>query len=168
MSKKNFFQVKYLAILALLIASEVVLSRFLSISMWNLKLGFAFVPVVIAAMYFGPLAAGIVAALADFIGAILFPIGPYFPGFTLSQFLMGLTFGFFLYKKDGMPNIVISAIIAEMIISLFLSTYWVSVLYGTPFAALLPTRIGQAVFMTVIQIVIIPILKKKMPAAIHR
>ena len=77
--KESFkFSTKDIALMGVLIATEVVLSRFLSISLWNLKIGFAFVPVVIAAIRLGPIKSGIVAALADFVGATLFPIGPYF------------------------------------------------------------------------------------------
>ena len=50
--------------IALLTALEIVLSRFLSISMWNTKIGFSFLPIAVAAILFGPLAAGTVGALA--------------------------------------------------------------------------------------------------------
>jgi len=166
MQKKDFFNIRNLTVFAMLIALEIVLSRGLSWSMWNQKIGFAFVPVVVAAIYYGPLGAAVVAALADFIGAMLFPIGPYFPGFTLSQFLVGLTYGIFLHKKEGMLNVVLAVLITQMVISLLLSSFWISILYGTPFEALLPTRIGQAVLMTAVEIIIIPLLIKKLPKQI--
>ena len=78
-----------LAILAMMVAANVVLSRFLSISLWNLKIGFAFIPVVTAAILFGPIAGGIV-------GATLFPIAQYFPGFTITAFFVGAVYGIFL------------------------------------------------------------------------
>ena len=40
---------------AALIAAAIVLSRFLSINAWNLKIGFTFVPVFIAAYLYGPI-----------------------------------------------------------------------------------------------------------------
>lgn len=70
---------KVLTTLGVLIATEVVLSRFLSINAWNIKIGFNFVPIAIAAILYGPIAAGAVAGIGDFLGAVLFPIGPY-PG----------------------------------------------------------------------------------------
>lgn len=97
---------KNLTTMALLIALEIILSRFLSLSAWNTKIGFSFVPVVIAAILLGPVYAGIVGALADFIGAILFPIGAYFPGFTLTAFLTGMVYGLFLYKQQSLPRIL--------------------------------------------------------------
>ena len=42
------FSTRTLTTMALLTALEIVLSRFLSISAWNTKIGFAFVPVALA------------------------------------------------------------------------------------------------------------------------
>lgn len=41
--------------LGLLVAVEIVLSRFCSINAWDLKIGFSFLPVAVAAMRLGPL-----------------------------------------------------------------------------------------------------------------
>ena len=87
------FNTKTLVTTALLTALEIVLSRFLSIQTQVTKIGFAFVPVVLAAVLLGPLEAGITAALGDFLGAMLFPTGPFFPGFTLTAFLMAAAEG---------------------------------------------------------------------------
>ena len=116
------FNTKKLITLSVLVAMDVVLTRFLSINAWNTRIGFGFVPMVIAAMMYGPLSAGIVAALADFIGAILFPTGPYFPGFTFSVFLMGIVFGLFLYKDRSFWRVVVSVLITQFVISLFLDS----------------------------------------------
>ena len=119
MSKQKF-STRTLTTLAMLIAIEVILSRFLSVNAWNIKIGFGFIPVVIAAVLYGPLAGGIVGALSDFIGALLFPIGTYFPGFTLSSFLMGVVFGLFLYKKQSWLQGLAAVGINQFILGLFL------------------------------------------------
>ena len=85
---------------AALIAAAIVLSRFLSINAWNLKIGFTFVPVFLAAYLYGPLGGAIVGGIADFLGATLFPIGAYFPGFTLTCVLTGVVYGLLLQKKQ--------------------------------------------------------------------
>ena len=152
---KTRFTTRTITTLALLTAVEIVLSRFLSLSMWNIKIGFSFLPIVIAAILYGPLEAGIVAALGDFIGAILFPIGAYFPGFTLTAFLTGCVFGFFLKEKQGWPQAVAAVGINQFILSLFLNTLWISVLYDSPYGPLLITRIIQCVILTVVQLICI-------------
>ena len=154
------FSTRTLIVLALLTALEIILSRFLSISMWNIKIGFSFVPIVVAAILYGPLAAGIVAAMGDFIGAILFPIGAYFPGFTLTAFLTGLIFGFFLHKKQSWPQSIAAVGINQFVLSLFLNTLWISILYSSPYAPLLATRVIQCVILTAVQLIFIQGISK--------
>jgi len=152
------FTTRTLTALAMLIAIEVILSRFLSINAWNIKIGFGFVPVVIAAVLYGPLAGGIVGALSDFIGALLFPIGTYFPGFTLTSFLMGMIFRLFLYKKQGWLQGLAAVGINQFILGLFLNTFWISVLYGSPYVPLLATRVFQSILLTVVQLICIQLM----------
>lgn len=154
---------KHLTAMALLIALEIILSRFLSLSAWNTKIGFSFVPVVIAAILLGPVYAGIVGALADFVGAVLFPIGAYFPGFTLTAFLTGMVYGLFLYKRQSLPRILGAVAVNQFILSLLLNTLWISVLYGSPFGPLLVTRLVQSAILTVVQIVVIELIVKALP-----
>ena len=161
--KKLKLDTKMIVTLGLLVAMEIVLNRFLSINAWNIKIGFSFIPVVMAAMIFGPVAAAIVGALGDFIGAMLFPIGAYFPGFTFTAALMGLCWGFFLHKNPTIVKIVIATVINQFILGLILNTYWISVLYGSPFKALFLTRIVQAVILTVVQIAVTYALSKAVP-----
>ena len=118
--RKSRFSTRTLTGLALLTAVEVVLSRFLSISTWNIKIGFSFIPIVVAAILYGPIEAGVVGALSDFLGAILFPIGAYFPGFTLTAFLTGCVYGLFLHRRQGWPQILASVAVNQFILSLFL------------------------------------------------
>lgn len=158
--KHRGFDAKTIAVMGVLVAMEILLSRFLSISTWNLKIGFNFVPVALAAMLLGPIKAGIVWALADFLGATLFPIGPYFPGFTLTQFLMGVVFGLFLYKKQSPARITAAVAINQLVLGLLLNTYWISKLYGSPFMPLLITRIWQTAVLVPVQLVMIMIISK--------
>ena len=93
------FTTKTIVSLSVLVALQIVLTRFCSFSAWNVRIGFGFVALVIAAVVHGPVAAALVGGLGDMIGAIAFPTGSYFPGFTLTQVLMGLSFGLALYRK---------------------------------------------------------------------
>ena len=160
---KTVFNTRTLVTLAILVAMEIVLSRFLSISAWNTKIGFSFVPVVVAAMLYGPVAGGLVGALGDFVGAILFPIGAYFPGFTLTAFLMGVVFGLFLYREQTVPKILCAVTVNQCVLSLCLNTLWISILYGSPYGPLFVTRIVQTVILFAVQTVTIIALAKVMP-----
>ena len=91
-----------IVLLGLLIGLNIVFSRFISISAWNFKIGFTFLTVLVAAYILGIPGACLVAGLGDFIGALLFPIGAYNPGFTFSAILTGLIYGAFF--KDDFDN----------------------------------------------------------------
>ena len=87
---------KKVVMLGFLTALYIVLERFLSFNVWNMRVGFAFIALAVAGMLYGPLPAGMVGAAGDVLGMLLFPTGPYFPGFTLTAFLTGAVYGIFL------------------------------------------------------------------------
>lgn len=156
MKKKN---TKLLVVLALLTALNFVLGRPpLSFMIWSNKIGFGFVPVCVAAWLYGPLAAGVVGALGDFLGAILFPVGPYFPGFTLTAFVSGILFGLLLHKKQGIGRILTATLINQLILGLIVNTFWISVLNDAPFGGLMVTRIVQSVIMLVLEFAVTTLL----------
>ena len=137
--------------LGLLTALQVVLSRFCSINAWNIKIGFSFVPVVAAAVLYGPLPAGVVAALGDFLGATLFPIGPYFPGFTLTAFCTGCVFGVLLRRRQTAARIAAAVLIQQLFLSLLVDSLWISILYQSPYVPLLHARILQCAILGPVQ-----------------
>ena len=149
-----------LAQFAVLVAMEIVLSRFLSINTWSLKIGFAFVPVAVAGMLYGPVQAGIIAAAADLIGAMLFPSGPFFPGFTLTAFLGGVAYGLALHKKRGPLRIIAVVCVRELLLSLLLNTLWICILSSTDFFATLiaGVRMFQCFGMIPVQFVVISLV----------
>ena len=162
---------RMLIVLSMLTAMEIVFNRFLSFKTWDLKIGFSFIPVVVAAMLYGPLGGACVGALGDFIGAMLFPNGPFFPGFTFTALLTGAVYGLFLSKdlfanKKMLPvRVVLCVVINQLILSLLLNSYWISVLYGSPYVPLLGTRLIQCAILIPVQIVVIfalaPVMNKK-------
>ena len=163
MSEKKISRTHRLVLMAMLAAVQIVLSRFLSINLWNLKIGFAFVPIALAGMLLGPLGAGLTGIIADMIGATLFPSGAFFPGFTLTAFITAFGYGFFLYQKQDMPHILGAVLFSEIAGTILLNTKWLSILYGTPFLPTMIPRLGQAVGMAVVEIIVIQLLAKYMP-----
>lgn len=150
--KKNF--TKQICVLALLTAAGVVLGRLVPVvNLWNTKIEFAFVAVMLAACISGPVGGAVVGALIDFIGAILMPTGAYFPGFTATAAITGLVFGLLLYKKCNFPRIVLAVISTQLVCGFFLNTLFISLLYTKAFTALLATRAIQLVVMSVVEII---------------
>ena len=158
--QKFKFNTRTIVYLAVLVALEIVLNRFLSINTPVVKIGFAFVPIAVAGMLFGPIPAAIVAALADLLGAILFPTGTIFLGITLTAFLKGISWGLFLYKKQSPLNIVLAVLVDQIVLSYFLNSFWLSILMGAPYTSLLATRIVQTAILIPVEFVVVFAISK--------
>jgi len=148
-----------MVVIAMMVALEVVLSRFLSISTPLLKIGFGFLPIALTAMLYGPMYSGVAWALSDFIGALLFPVAPYFFGFTLSAFLNGFIWGLFIYKNHTkLLRVAAAILISSMLVSLGLDTLWLTIITSNPAAVVLGFRFTRCVIMAPIQFVIISVI----------
>ena len=152
--------VKTMVSCGVLVAAAIVLSRFLSINTWNLKIGFTFIPIFLAGYLYGPFKGALVGGIADLVGAILFPIGAYFPGFTLTCALQGVTYGAFLRKKQTPARILIAVGIVQLILGLCLNTFWISLISGSPFKVLFVTRLVQCLIMIPVEFLVIGAMSK--------
>lgn len=152
-----------IANIALLIALEIVLSRFLSISTPIVKASFSFVPLSMLAMLYGPFYAASGAAIADIMGAVLFPIGPYFPGYTITAALTGLTYGLCLYKRPkSLLAITASVLIIGLGLYLGLNTIWIQMTTGKAYMAILAPRVIKVIVMIPIKVLLIKFAWEKL------
>ena len=168
---------RQLTVSALLIALDVVFSRVLAINTPLMKIGLGFAAVAVAAMLYGPAWAALTAALGDLIGALLFPTGAYFPGFTATAALTGLIFGLFLYRREkSWLRAFLAALCNCLLVTLLLNTLMIAVFFrsspaelaGADFArfmeltglkALLAARIPQFFIMLAVQTLVIAALQ---------
>lgn len=154
MRKKTF--TTQLVIMALLIALEIILTRFLSIETPTLRIGFGFLPVAIMAILYGPWWTGGAGVVGDIVGMMIFPKAAFFPGFTFTAFLTGVLFGLFLYKRDiTWKQTLLAVITVNIICSLCLDTLWLSIMYGDSFLFLMPARLLKTAIMIPVETVTI-------------
>ena len=146
--------IKRIVISALLLAASIVINRFLSINTSILSIGFTFVPLMLAGIILGWKYSMVIAGLADLIGALLFPFGSFFIGYTVSAVLTGLVYGLCLYRKDEFKvdkKFCIRLIIAILIVTIFinggLNTLWLLLTSKKATIAILPTRIVKQLIM---------------------
>ena len=152
-----------LVTISLLIAISVVLSRFLSITTPITKIGFAFLPIAFAGIWFGAIYGGLTAAIADIIGATLFPNGAFFPGFTLTAFLTGVIYGLILHKKPlHLSRISLAVLIITLVLHLGLNSVWLWMITGRALMIILPTRILNNAVLFPIQVISIYMLSKRL------
>ncbi len=147
---------KKLVIIGLMIALNIILVRFLRIQTPMLRISFGFLPIAIVAILYGPIWAGMAAAISDVIGITLVPIGTPFFGFTLTAFLSGAFYGLFLYKKPvNYRQIMLAVLPVSLVCQLVLDTYWLHLLMGKSVIALLPLRLAKVAIMFPVQVLAI-------------
>lgn len=146
---------------AMLVTLDIVFTRLLAVNTPVMKIGFGFAAVALTALLYGPYWAMLTAALGDFVGSILFPVGPFFPGFTLTASLTGLIFGLCMYGKRGSSfRPVLAAFLNCLLITLLANTAMISYISGNDFSVLFATRIVQFVVMFPVQALVLLWLSK--------
>ena len=140
--EKSRTNTERLIVTAIMIALSVILTRFAGITTPLIRLSFGYLPIVIVAIQYGPVWAGVAYTIADLLGSFIFPSGAFFPGFTLSACLTGVVYGLFLYRREvNLKNIIIAVIVVELGINLLINTYWLTIMLGKGYMALFPARL---------------------------
>lgn len=159
--KEDFFmsKLKKLILAGLLLATTIVLNRFLSIKTPILVISFSYIPIMLSAIMLGPWYTMLIAGFADLIGALLFPFGAYFVGYTISAVISGLIYGLFLYRKKEFSNksfilrLILSTLIVLIVCNCLLNTIWIYITTKEALFAILPTRLLKQLIMLPIQVV---------------
>lgn len=146
---------KTLVSAAMLLAIVVVLGFYRLQLTEYIRIGFDSIAKELTGMLFGPVVGCIVGGLSDIIAYMMKPVGGFFPGFTISTMLAGVIYGVILYKRPvSLKRIIVANSIVTVFINLILNTYWLTILYGNGFAALLPARAVKQMIMLPIEIIL--------------
>ncbi|MEE3393744.1 MAG: folate family ECF transporter S component [Lachnospiraceae bacterium] len=146
-AKERTFTITFLAAMLAL----AVIFGFFKIPVTSfLEIRFLFLPISIAGAVTGPIGGLAVGAASDLVSYLIKPTGAFFPGFTISYALTGLIAGLICFKKHSLPRIIISQTIITIFINMLMNTYWLSILYGMPFMAIVgPRLIKEAVSLPI-------------------
>ena len=116
----------------------------------TVKIGFGFIITFLVATQLGPLSGGLVAAIANVLFAFLFPVRPYFPGFTLTSFIAGIIVGclmkFFskFSKNENSLLVCFISILLARLFSALLNTVWLwLIFFKTSFILILFSRLAS-------------------------
>lgn len=154
-------KIKKIIIAGLLLATTIVLSRFLSIKTPIVVISFSFIPLMLSGILLGPWWTMMIAGLADLIGALLFPFGAYFVGYTITSLITGFVYGLFLHRKDEKLNtkkfvlkLIISCLIVLIVCNGLINSLWIYITSKKAIMAILPTRLLKQIVMLPIEVVI--------------
>jgi ECF transporter S component (folate family) len=122
---------------------------------------------MLSAILLGPKYSTFIATFADIIGALLFPTGSYFYGFTITALLTGIVYGLLLYNKDEFKldkrfiiKLIIATIIVTGILNGVLNTIWIIMITKGASKIVIPIRILKQLVMAPIKVVTILGLSK--------
>ncbi len=142
-SAKEFQKLRSLTAIAMLVAVQLALNSVDLQLTQELRISFGFLANATIAYLFGPVVAVAGGAMSDILAVILFPKGPYFPGFTMTAIVGGLIYGLFLYRQGKVSyfRALLAKGLVNLICNVGLNTLWLFILYGQSMLALWPARL---------------------------
>lgn len=176
MKSKRVFSVRSMILVAIFIAMQIVLSRFLGIQVnEGLRISFECIPIFLAGLWLGPIQGILVAVLSDILGTILSGYGVYFPLLTVGPIFLGLSGGFLgkaICRKEPSARVIwilfFFVLAAETLNSLFygcwaLSRYY-SIILGKemPFSVLFAARVATKPFTIIADAILVAGLHRAM------
>ena len=124
---KKLSNTKTLTLAAMLTAIGIVLGYFKFPINQFIEIRFAFVPLCLAGLLLGPGIAGVMGILVDVGGFLMYPTGPFFPGFTFSSMMTGVIFGLFLYKKRvTLQRMIVTMVTYTVVVGVLLNSIWLN------------------------------------------
>ena len=159
---KYFGNIRVMVVCALLIAMSIAFGKLLAFNIGNsIRISFENLPILMAGIFFGPLAGLAVGAGADIIGCLIvgYAINPYI---TAGAALIGLVAGLFqmmMLNDRKLISICGSVMTAHVIGSMITKSLGLYIYYSTPVPVLL-TRIPLYICIGVVETYIIYLLTK--------
>lgn len=165
--QKGFFMRKFLGLqkpttreictLALLTAICAVLALTATVRIGNyIKIPFKFIAIYVTAVFFGPVWAGVSAALGDILNAFLSPVGDFLPQITLIEFIGGFLYGLTVFNlhtaKSGFITRVLLCTALQTALDMFITPiFLVQVGIFPTYRAALAIRLAAALIKATVQ-----------------
>lgn len=110
----------------------------------SLNITIGFLPNALGSMVYGPVVALLAGAVSDVIGALLFPMGAFFPPFTLVEMLGSLLFALFLYRAPlKFWRIALSRLSVNLLCNLLLTPIFLAWMSGRAAVLVSAPRIAK-------------------------
>ena len=137
---------------ALVCALSIALGSFYLVVGSNLRIYLTF---IVKSLGVG----AIVAFLSDTIGFLLFPSGPYFPGYLLSEILAACIYSLFLYRERfHWLRALAAKMLINYLINVLLGCLWSYLLYGKTYLYYLTTSLIKNTLLLPIEVIIMTVV----------
>lgn len=161
--------IRILATAGMLIALAALFSFFSVPVTQTLEVRFKFIPIACGGWLFGPVIGGLIGGLADIIGYLVKPTGPFMPGFTISTVLTGVIYGIFLHRRQPTLKRILSAVLVNAaLVSFLFNTANLCLTYGLPWKATLLTRLPQQLFFIPANTALLYISMRALNRLVHK
>lgn len=159
-------QVKTITTMAMFAAISVVLGYFTLVIGDYVKIGFSTIANQFVYYLFGPVAGALFGGGTDILKFLIKPTGAFFPGWTISAMLAGLLYGVMFYKKPiTLGRVLAAEFVVSLVCNVLLGTFWLNMMYGKGFLALLPLRAFKNLVMWPINSMLFYSIGKTMEAS---
>lgn len=165
-----------IVLMGLLVSLSIVLTRIFSVrialgNVEGIRIGLGTFPIVVAGIWLGPVAGGLVGMLADVVGYFINPVGAYMPHFTLTAALHGII-PVTLLRLLPEPRFTqwkfgLALAISEVTTSVILVPYFLNVLFGLPLAATVPAKLISCAITVPLYATMLNLLLKRTEGLIH-
>ena len=153
--------IRYLAIIGLMIALKIILDQIRIPVSDNLNIMFSYIAVALEAAIVGPGAAMVSAAVTDTLSTMLMSYGPYFPGYLLNRMLGSLIFGLMFYRSHiTIWKTALARALINYGVNVCLGSLWNSILYGKAFIYYAGTSLVKNTILLPFETVILFLLLK--------
>jgi ECF transporter S component (folate family) len=147
---------RILALAALFVAIHVALRALFIPVGENLRIYFTFFVTALSAMICGPVIALISGFIGDILGYIVTPSGIFFPGYTLSSMLGGLTFALFLYRaRISVLRILLSKLCVNLFVNMLLGSVWSAVQFGKGYYSYLAKSAAKNILLLPFEVILL-------------
>lgn len=158
-SAEHLKDVRYLSLMAAFIALKIILSTTYIPVSENLRIGISFLVVALEASIVGPVAGMVSGAVTDILSFIVFPNGPFFPGYTLTAMLGELFYALLLYNREiTAVRIIIAKILNNYLVNVGLGSLWSSMLYGNAYMVYFVRSIIKNTILLPLEVILLVVL----------
>ena len=155
-SFREMSKLRTITLIAMLLAVSVVLSFFTIQVSESLRLGLGYLITATMGMLFGPVTAGIAAGVGDIVKYLIKPSGAFFPGFTITAILGGVLYGMvFYHSRVTLVRAIVAKTLTNLLLNILLNTFWLSIMMGKGFWALVPSRVIKNIALLPVEILLL-------------